>query len=416
MMLNPLEWMIAFRYLRARRKEGFISIIATFSFIGIALGVATLIVVMSVMNGFRQELLGRILGVNGHISVYDYTPQGIKDFDKWADLLRGVKEVVSVSPLVEGQVMATANGNSTGALVKGIRYEDLLQKKVIAGNIVGGDVAQFQVGNNVILGVHLAENLGLDVGDTITLISPKGRSTVLGTVPRIKKYKVVALFEAGMYEYDSSTLYMPLSAAQVYFGYNDTASALEIMLGNGDKSSEVADAITQLTKDTKRVTDWKQANASFFNALNVERNVMFLILTLIILVAAFNIVSSLIMLVNDKQRSIAILRTMGASRQSILRIFLICGASVGVVGTILGGVLGVSFAANIKTIQGWVESLTGVSVFNPVVYFLSELPAEINISEVLSVLGMALTLSFLATLYPSWKAARCNPAEALRYE
>ncbi|MCD6034371.1 MAG: multidrug transporter substrate-binding protein [Rickettsiales bacterium] len=416
-MIAPFEWMIAFRYLRARRKEGFISVIALFSLLGIALGVATLIVVMSVMNGFRQELLSRILGINSHVTIAAFGAQGISDYDKLAESVRKISDVTMVSPLVEGQVMITSGAASAGGMVKGMRYDDILMKDVIAHNIRGGDMTRLQQGNYVMLGQHLADNLGVEIGDTITLISASNsRSTVLGSVPRMKKYIVAALFEAGMYEYDSTTLFMPLDSAQKYFGYPNTVSGLEVMVRNGDHTAAVTDQIINLTKGEKRVTDWKQANSSYFNALDVERSVMFLILTLIILVAAFNIISSLIMLVNDKQRSIAIIRTMGAGRGSVLRIFLICGASVGVVGTLLGGLLGVSFAANIKSIQKLVESLTGTRVFDPVIYFLSELPAVINPVEVMTVLGMALSLSFLATLYPSWKAARCNPAEALRYE
>ncbi|MEQ8226648.1 MAG: lipoprotein-releasing ABC transporter permease subunit [Rhodospirillales bacterium] len=409
--------MMALRYLRARRQEGFISVIAWFSLLGIALGVATLIIVMSVMNGFREELLGRILGLNGHLSVQGQFRE-LKGFDPIADSVRDLRDVVSVTPLIEGQAMATANGTAQGALVRGIRPNDLTRRKLIADNITRGSVDNFTPGGkNVVIGERLAQKMGLRVGDKITLISPKGSATAFGTVPRTAAYRIAATFEVGMYEYDSSFVFMDLTDAQVYFRYpKEAVSSLEVFIKDPDDALEVKQRIAGATKGIGRIHDWQQANASFFNAIQVERNVMFLILTLIILVAAFNIISSMIMLVKDKGRDIAILRTMGATRGMVMRVFLIAGASVGVIGTVAGSILGISFANNIESVRQWIQGLTGTDLFAAEIYFLSQLPAVIDWNEVIAVIAMALGLSFLATIYPSWRAARTDPAEALRYE
>ena len=416
-MFSRFEWMMAMRYLRARRQEGFISVIAWFSLLGIALGVATLIIVMSVMNGFREELLSRILGLNGHLSVQGQF-RDLKGFDPIADSLRNVKGVVSVTPLIEGQVMATANGTAQGALVRGIRPSDISRRKLIADNIIRGSLDNFKPGGkNVVIGDRLADKMGLRVGDRITLISPKGNATAFGTVPRTAAYTIAATFEVGMYEYDSSFVFMDLADAQIYFKFpKEAVSSLEVFITDPDEALEVKTRIAGAVKGVGRIHDWQQANASFFNAIQVERNVMFLILTLIILVAAFNIISSMIMLVKDKGKDIAILRTMGATRGMVMRVFLIAGASVGVIGTIAGSILGIAFADNIEAIRQWIQGLTGSDLFAAEIYFLSQLPAVIDWNEVIAVIGMALGLSFLATIYPSWRAARTDPAEALRYE
>ena len=414
MFSAPERW-IAARYLRPARKEGFISVIAAFSLLGIALGVGTLIVVLAVMNGFRAELLGRVLGLNGHITVQGGI-QGLGDFDALAERLRAVDGVVSVMPMVEGQVMATANGVASGALVRGLRIEDLQARATIAEGVQAGDLAALAP-DNVAVGSRLAYRSGLRVGDPLTLISPQGNPTAFGTVPRTRAYEVATVFEVGMYEYDNAIVFMPLEAAQIFFQLpEDRVSALEIMVGNPERVGAYRAAIAELIPQDARLVDWQQANAQFFNALKVERNVMFLILTLIILVAAFNIISGMIMLVRSKGREIAILRTIGASRGAVMRIFFMSGAAIGVTGTLLGFVLGVSFATNIESIRRWLEGLTGTDLFAAEIYFLSNLPAKVEVDDVASVVGMALVLSLLATLYPSWRAARLDPVEALRYE
>lgn len=416
MAFNTFERMMAMRYLRARRQEGFISVIAGFSLLGIALGVATLIIVMAVMNGFRAELLGRILGLNGHMTVYAASGP-LTDFDHVTQELRGVRGVVSASPLVEGQVMATAKGGAGGALVRGIRPEDLKSRTLLSSHIVRGSLDDFEGDDAAVIGIRMAQKFGISVGDRITLISPQGNSTVFGTMPRVRSYKVVALFNIGMYEYDSTYVYLPLSAAQAFFQLTpQQVTGVEVMVQNPDQVFEERLYIAQALGNSVRVFDWQQANSSFFNAVQVERNVMFLILTLIIVVAAFNIISSLIMLVKDKSADIAILRTMGASRGAILRIFFLAGTSVGVIGTLTGFVLGLVFCANIETIREWLQALTGTQLFSPEIYFLSQLPAKVDPVEVAQVVIMALALSVLATIYPSWRAARLDPVEALRYE
>jgi len=407
--------MVAMRYLRSRRQEGFISVIAWFSLLGIGLGVATLIIVMSVMNGFRFELLSRILGVNGHLSIYAEANQPLANFDDLAKRVQAVPGVVAVTPTIEGQVMASANNQATGVLVRGLRAEDVTKRPILANNIVTGNLADFEGTNAIMIGDKLARSLNVRIGDQVTLISPKGNVTAFGTVPRMKAYTVVALFSVGMYEYDSRFVYMPLEAAQIYFQVENAVNYIDVMVDHPDNATARAAAIRTAT-GARNIFDWQQSNSSFFTAIQVERNVMFLILTLIIVVAAFNIISSLIMLVKDKGRDIAILRTMGATRGMIMRIFLLSGASVGVIGTLFGFVLGTAFSVNIETIRQWVEKLSGANVFNAEIYFLSKLPAIVDPMEVVIVVGMGLGLSFLATIYPSWRAARLDPVEALRYE
>jgi lipoprotein-releasing system permease protein len=407
--------MVAMRYLRARRQEGFISVIAWFSLMGIALGVATLIIVMSVMNGFRQELLTRILGINGHLTVSGAANQ-LSDFDPLAERLRGLAGVTLVSPMIEGQVMATANGVARGAVVRGMRPEDLAKRAIVADNIDAGALKDLEGGDAVLIGSRMASLMGLKVGDSISLISAKGNVTAFGTVPRLRAYRVAGTFRIGMYEYDSSFIFMPLAAAQTYFRLPEAVSNLEVFIDNPDHARRLGVEIARAVGAAGRVHDWQQVNSTFFNAIQVERNVMFLILTLIIVVAAFNIVSSMIMLVKDKGRDIAILRTMGATAGMIMRIFFLSGASIGVIGTVAGFALGVLFCGNIETIRQWIQVLTGTQLFDETIYFLSQLPAVMDSTEVAAVVGMGLGLSFLATLYPAWRASRIDPAEALRYE
>jgi lipoprotein-releasing system permease protein len=416
MAFNAFERMMAMRYLRARRQEGFISVIAGFSLLGIALGVATLIIVMSVMNGFRAELLGRILGLNGHITVSAFGAP-MTDYAQLTERLRKLPEVVSAAPLIEGQVLATAsNGAAGGALVRGLRPEDLKAKTLIANAIKRGSLEQFSGEDVAVIGARMADRFRVTVGDNVTLISPQGNVTAFGTVPRMRAYKIVAIFDVGMYEYDNTFVYLPLEAAQIFFRLGEGVSGIELMIDNPDRVRDVSFEVHRAIGAQYRVFHWQQANSSFFNALQVERNVMFLILTLIIVVAAFNIISSLIMLVKDKSRDIAILRTMGATRGSVLRIFFLAGASVGVIGTVLGFGLGVLFTSNIESIRQWLQGLTGKTLFDPTIYFLSTMPSKVEPTEVVSVVLMALGLSFLATIYPSWRAARLDPVEALRYE
>lgn len=415
-MFNAFERMVAFRYLRARKGERFVSVIALFSLIGIALGVGTLIIVMSVMGGFRQELLGRILGLNGHLGVYAANGGPLRNFDDIAGKVRVVPGVVSATPIVEGQVLFTSEaGGATGGLARGIRPDDLRARAIVAGNLRAGDLAAFEGDDAIVVGSGLAQKLRVGVGDRVSLVSPQGRATVFGTVPRVRAYRVVAVFSIGMNEYDSSFVFLPLDAAQVYFQTPEAVTQIEVFVRDPTRVRAVSLDIRRALGPV-RVVDWQDANSSFFNAVQVERNVMFLILTLIIIVAAFNIVSSLIMLVKDKGRDIAILRTMGATRGAILRVFLLCGASVGVLGTMIGFALGMLFCLNIESIRQALQSLTGTELFSPEVYFLSQLPAVVDPGEVAQVVAMGLGLSLLATLYPSWRAARLDPVEALRSE
>jgi len=417
-MFSAMEFWIALRYLKAKRKEGFISVIAIFSFVGIMIGVATLIIVMSVMNGFRHELVNRILGINAHLTVYS-REDGMENYQKIITELRQIPGVNHVNPLVESQVMVASNSKAAGGLVKGIDLEDLKHKELIANNISHGQIDSLTDKNTIIIGSALANNLNLQVGEKLKLISPETNDTIIGSIPRIKTYNVGGIFESGMYEYDTTTIFMPIEAAQVHFRYKERASAIEIFTSDINNLESVNREVKQVLIKNDRntyVMNWQQSNASFIDALNVERNVMFLILTLIILVAAFNIISSLIMLVNDKNKNIACLRTMGISSKSVMRIFLICGSMIGVTGTFFGFLIGVLFSANINTIKGWLESVTETTLFNPTIYFLSNLPSKIFISDVVIIVGMALIISFLATIYPAYKASKSNPAEILRYE
>jgi lipoprotein-releasing system permease protein len=414
-MFSPFERMVALRYLRARRKEGFISVIAGFSLLGIGLGVATLIIVMSVMNGFRQELLGRILGVGGHLNVYS---QGVAltNYDDLAERIRKLPAVVGVRPVIDGQVMASGNNVASGAVVRGVRAEDLASKHILADHIIVGSLKDFQGDDALLVGSRMAARMGLRVGDSLNLISPKGNVTAFGTMPRMQSYRIAGIFEVGMYEHDNNFIYMPLEAAQTFFQLDNAVSMLEVTTDNPDNVRAVRNEVARATGPGVRLVDWQQMNSSFFTAIQVERNVMFLILTLIILVAAFNVISGMIMLVKDKGRDIAILRTMGATRAMIMRIFLLAGASVGIFGTVFGFALGMAFCANIETIRQWIQYLTGTNLFSPEIYFLSQLPAVVDPHEVATVVIMSLSLSLLATLYPSWRAARLDPVEALRYE
>jgi lipoprotein-releasing system permease protein len=409
------EWMVAARYLRAKRQESFISVISGFSLIGIALGVATLIIVMSVMNGFRAELLGRILGLNGHLIVQSEAGP-LSDYDAIAARIRTVPGVISATPVAEGQVLVNTSETSFGALVRGIKIEDLKKLTTVSSTFSLGALDGFDDGQSVILGQRLADKLGLIPGQTVTLVAPKGAVTPFGTTPRIKTYRVAGTFKIGMSEYDETYIFMPLNEAQLFFGLGDTAGGIEIMVAAPDFVTGWRDPVARAAGQSSRIVDWQQKNSSLFGALTVERNVMFLILTLIILVAALNVVSSLIMLVKEKGGDIAILRTMGATRGSVLGVFFIAGASIGIVGTFSGVLIGILFCDNIENIRQLLSKITGTTLFDPTIYFLSQMPAKVDPYEVVSVVLMSLSLSFLATLYPSWRAARLDPVEALRYE
>ena len=409
------EWMLSGRYLRARRKEGFISVIAGFSFLGIMLGVATLIIVMAVMNGFRSELLSKILGLNGHIVVQPLESP-LTDWKEVSERLSQVPGIRLAAAVVDGQALASSPFNAAGVFVRGIRSSDLDKVTSIANNIKQGTLEGFDEGQAIIIGRRLADQLSLHSGDTMTLVAPRGAVTPMGTTPRIKSYRIAAVFEIGMSEYDGTFVFMPLPEAQAYFNRAGDVTAIEVYTDNPDRVDAYRKAVTEAAGRPIFLVDWRQRNSTFFNALQVERNVMFLILTLIVLVAALNIISGLIMLVKDKGRDIAILRTMGATQGAIMRVFFITGAAIGVVGTVVGFLVGLVVCLNIESIRQFLSWLTNTELFSPELYFLSKLPAEIAPGETAAVVIMALTLSFLATLYPSWRAARLDPVEALRYE
>jgi lipoprotein-releasing system permease protein len=408
------EWQLAGRYLRSRRREGFVSVNAVFSFLGIMLGVATLIIVMSVMNGFRKELLEKIVGVNGHIFA-TWIDRPLDDYDSVAERLRKIPGIKLAIPLVEGQALASSQTGNNGVLVRGVREADIKEIPFIGGNIRFGTLDGFDdAPPGVAIGRRLANALGLQVGDMMTLVSPQGAATPFGTAPRIKAYPVKAIFEIGMTEFDGTFVYMPLAESQAYFNRDGDVNVIEIFVDDPDRTQSVRDAIEADAPRPLVLSDWRQRNRSFFNALEVERNVMFIILTLIVLVAALNIVSGLIMLVKDKTEDIAIMRTMGATRGTVLRVFLMTGAAIGFFGTVGGLILGIVFANNIKSIMAALNWLTGANLWDPTVRFLSDIPSVVDWSEVVSVVVMALTLSLLATLYPAWKAARLDPVQALR--
>ena len=414
-MFNKTERMLAFRYLRSRKRTGFVSVIAGFSFLGIMLGVATLIIVMSVMNGFKAELMGRILGLNGHLGVYPVYGPSLENYDEIKEKVKVLPSVATVIPVVDGQAMLSTEEGQAGVMVRGMRQEDFSEHTVLKEKYKGENLINFDKGT-VILGWRLAARLGVYQGDKITFISPKANLTAFGSMPKMKSYTVIGTFDSGMSEYDGNYVFMPLHEAQKFFAMKEAVSHLEVFAKDLSLAESALGETFDVVGDKGQVYDWRHTNQAFFNAVEVERNVMFLILTLIIIVAAFNMISGLIMLVQDKGKDIAVLRTMGMSRGAVQRVFLLAGLTVGFVGTLAGVILGLAFSYNIDSIKNWLEGLSGKELFSAEIYFLSHLPAKVELPEVMWVAVMSLVLAFLATLYPSWKASKTDPVEALRYE
>lgn len=409
------EWMIAWRYLRSRRREAFISIIAAFSFLGIMLGVATLITVMAVMNGFRTELVGKFLGLNGHILVQATASQ----FTDYADVAKRLGEVKGVRfafPFVEGQSLSSGPSGAVGTLVRGVERADLDKIELVSKNIKLGSLDEYEKGKGVAIGSRLAQNLGLGLGDPVTIVSPRGNVTPLGVTPRVKAYPVVAIFTVGQSEFDASFVFMPFAEAQGYFNLDGRASAVELFVDNPDKVGELRKPIEEAAQRSVYVTDWRHRNVTFFASLEMERNVMFIILTLIVLVAALNIVSGMTMLVKDKARDVAILRTMGATSGTVMRIFFITGAMIGIVGTLAGFGLGLFLCMHIEEVRQGLSWILGTQLYPPEIYFLARMKADMQTGETISVVAMALALSLAATVFPARKAAKLDPVEALRYE
>ena len=415
-IFNETERTIATRYIKSRRVEGFISVSAWFSLIGIVLGVATLIVVMSVMNGFRTELVNRILGINGHLIVYKKNGLSIENYHKIVKKISDTQNVIAVTPYLEGQALAKTKNSVSGIIIRGTKWSDLPAKKLLWKSLDKATIENFKIKQNVILGYRLAQRLNLSVGDYISLISPNFMETAIGVLPIKQNFMVGGFFDIGMYEYDNNFIFIPWEKAEKFLSTKQIAHGIEIFLQNPKTTQNVHSDLNTKLDESFTIIDWKKRNSSFMNALDVEKNVMFVILTLIILVATFNIISSMIMLVQTKKSDIALMRTMGASKYLIIRIFMLTGSIIGILGTIIGAILGMIVSINIETIREFISNLFEKELFSPQIYFLSTLPSNINFNEVFVVMGLSVSLTLLASMIPAWKASKISPAEALRYE
>jgi len=416
LMFNTFERLVAGRYLRARKGERFVSIIAIFSLVGIALGVATLIVVASVMTGFQTEVVRRVLGANGHVVLQAFAGEKIDNYRKLTADIAALPGVLAATPVLDGQVLVTGErGGGTGALMRGITEADLRALSQL--RIIAGSLDAFRGDDAIVVGAGLAANFRLAPGSRLTLVSPQGAATAFGTIPRVRAYRVAAVFDAGLATFNSGVVFLPMPSAQIFLQAGDTVSGIELRVENPQQARAMVERIRPLLGTRQLLLrDWTRANDQIVAVLQIQKNTMFIVLGMIIVVAAFNVISSLIMLVKDKRRDIAVMRTLGASSGAILRIFIMCGAFVGVAGTLLGTVLGVVVCWNLEAIQHLIESLTGGQVFDSSVFLLTALPNQVHWPSVAQVVGLALVLSLLATLYPSWKAASTDPVEVLRNE
>ena len=416
LFFNQTEQMIAFRYIKSRRVEGFISIAAWFSLIGIMLGVATLIVVMSVMNGFRTELVDRILGINGHLVVYEKNEPYVSNYNQIINKISDIKNVIAVTPHLEGQALAKSKSTVSGVIIRGVNWSDLAAKKLLWKSLTQLTIDNYKNNKDIIIGYRLAQRLNVNVGDFISLISPNGMETALGILPIKKNFKIGGFFDIGMYEYDNNFIFIPWKKAELFFSTKNIAHGIEIFLKDEKFTSSVSSNVKNKLGNELLVIDWKKRNSAFMSALAVEKNVMFIILSLIILVAAFNIISSMIMLVQTKKSDIALMRTMGASKYVIIRIFVLTGSIIGLLGTFAGTILGVVISSNIEAIRNFLTTILGSELFSAEIYFLSKLPSDIHINEVIMVICVSIFLTLFASVFPAWKASRISPAEALRYE